>query len=743
METTMSQERFSQPMQDEVIDLRQYWMTINRNKWGILGFAIIIAILTTLVVFSMKPIYRATATLLIEAKQANVVSIEEVYGLDTNNNEYYLTQFEILKSRQLAERVIDKLNLSAHPEFNQEPSAFSFNWRELLPVELPQETVTPEEAAKAKLQRLTNDFIGRLTISPVRKTQLVNITFEANDRVLAAQVANAVGDAYIENNLDARMQLTYKASEWLMDRLSGLREQVNKSEEKLQAYRNQEQIVGSDGGAEIANNELSLISTRLVDARRTRLEAESLYRQIKAVPSNNLEAYENLPAILNHPLIRDLKLAELQTALKKADLAKRYGAKHPQMQAVESELADVRNSLYNQIQKIVRSIENDYRIAQTNERSLQADQERAKQRLQTINNKDHQLKSLEKEAESNRQLYDTFFNRLNETNATGDLQTANARISDPAEAPLLPAKPKKKLIIVLSFVASIMFGIVLAFLMEALNNTIKTASDVENKLYSTMLGLLPLLAKKKGAENQSYSAYINDSKSPYAESVRTIRTGVVLSALDNPHKILCCTSSIPGEGKTSLAINLATSIGQMEKVLLIDADMRKPSIAKAFGLSGKLDGLSNLVAGTSKLEECIHRAEANNIDIMTAGTIPPNPLDLLASKRFAKVLAALESHYDRIVIDTAPVQAVSDSLVLAQHVGAMIYVVKSDSTNIHQIKAGLKRLKEVNAPVIGIVLNQVDIKKASKYYGNDYHGYYDTYGYADEIAQDSKPKSAV
>ena len=735
MDTT---DKFNQQTPEEVIDLRQYWMTINRNKWSILSFAVIISILTTLVVFSMQPVYRATATLLIESQQANVVSIEEVYGLDSSNNEYFLTQFEILKSRQLAEKVILKLNLLDHPEFNPEPSTLSFNWRDLIPVELPQQTVSEEELAQSKFQSVTTDFLGRLTISPIRKTQLVNITFEAHDRLLAAK---AVGDAYIDNNLEARLQLTYKASEWLMERLTGLREQVNSSEEKLQQYRNAEQIIGSDGGATIANNELSLISTRLVDARRTRLEAESLYRQVKSVASPSPEAFEHIPLILNHPLVRDLKRAELETALKKADLAKRYGAKHPQMKAVESELNDVRAALYSQIKKIISSVENDYRIALANERSLKNDQTNAKQNLQSINNKEHKLQSLKKEAESNRQLYDTFFTRLKETNATGDLQTANARISDPAIAPPFPAKPKKKLIVVLAFVASIMFGIVLAFLMEALNNTVKSATDVESKLHSTMLGLLPLLDKGKSMENTSYSAYITDPQSPYSESVRTIRTGVVLSALDSPHKTLCCTSSIPGEGKTSVAINLATSLGQMEKVLLIDADMRKPSIAKAFELSNKQPGLSNLVAGTSKLEECIHRADVNNIDLMTAGIIPPNPLDLLASKRFAKVLEILETKYDRIVIDTAPTQAVSDALVLAPHVGAMIYVVKADSTNYQQAKSGLKRLRDVNAPIIGVVLNQLDIKKASKYYGNEYQGYYDSYGYSDSDNLTSETKS--
>ncbi|RTE65217.1 polysaccharide biosynthesis tyrosine autokinase [Amphritea opalescens] len=733
METNNSQENVSRLMGDDVIDLRQYWNTINRHKWGIFGFAIVVTMLTTLVVFSMKPIYRAEATLLIESQNANVVSIEEVYGLDSGNSEYYLTQFEILKSRQLAERVIDKLNLIDHPEFNQAPGFIAntiASAKALLPLGVVEEP-SEEEMARIKLQNVTSQLIGNLTIEPIRKTQLVKISYDSYEPLLSAEIANAVGDAYIENNLEARLQLTMKASGWLMERLSGLREKLKVSEQNLQQYREQEQIVGSDGGFDIANNELDMVASKHIEARRERMALESLNRQIKKLDRRNPENFELIPAILQHPLVQSLKGTVLQAELKKSELSKRYGAKHPKMKAAQSELDNARRSLNAQILSVVNGIENEYRLALSAERSLKAAVDQTKRDLQSINRKDYRLKELEKEVDANRQLYDTFFTRLSETNATGDLQSANARISDPAQPPRGPEKPKKGLIMALAFVVSIMFGIMFSFLLEALNNTIKTAQDVESKLGATMLGLLPKLAKSKKTDNVSYTAYLDENQSAFAESVRTIRTGIVLSALDNPHKILCVTSSAPGEGKTSLTLSLAYSLGQMEKVLLIDADMRRPSIAKAFGLSGKSAGLSNLVAGTAKLEETIHKDEKSGIDILPSGIIPPNPLELLSSARFAKVLEVLETKYDRIVIDTAPTQAVSDALVLSHHVGAMIYVVKADATNYQLAKNGLKRLNEVKAPLIGVVLNQVDIKKSAKY-GDDYYGYYDVYGYTAE-----------
>lgn len=720
-------------LQDDVIDLRQYWLTVMRHKWGIMGFAFVVTLLAALAVFSLEPVYRATATLLIESKQAKVVSIEQVYGLDSSNNEYYLTQFEILKSRKLAEKVIKKYGLVEHPEFNRQP-AFSFNWREYAGQYIP-ELAPGVPTEEQRYQSVVAAFIGRLNVSPVRKTQLVHISFEGYSPEFAAQMANALGEAYIESNLEAKLELTVKASSWLNERLGGLKEKLKESERRLQEFRDREQIVGGNGGLDIAGTELDLVATKLVDARRQRLEFEGLYQEIRSIGKNGpAERYERIPAVLGHPVVQSYKESLLKAEQKVSELSKRYGPKHPKMISASSEASSARRALDRQIMSVVNGIENKYRVARSSERSLEGSLGNTKQEIQGLKRKEYQLKELEQEVETNRALYDTFFTRLNETAATGDLESANARIADPAVAPMSPAKPKKKLIIALSFVVSAMFGVMCAFLLEALNNTVRSSGDVQTKLHQTMLGLLPKLTGRK-ADKISYRHYLEDNKSGFSEAVRTIRTGLVLSSLDNPHKIIAVTSTVPGEGKTSTSLSLAYSMGQMERVLLIDADMRRPSIGKLFKFGAKAPGLSNLVAGTASLEECVHKLEGEGIDVISAGTIPPNPLELLSSARFLKVLDALEKQYDRIIVDTAPCQAVSDALVLSRYVGSMVYVVKADSTPNAQIKAGLKRLAEVDAPVVGVVLNQVNLKKASRYYGEGYSGYYDVYGYgADEKA---------
>lgn len=716
-------------MNEEVIDLRQYWQTILRHKWGIISFAVVVTILTTLVVFSISPIYRATATLLIESQQAKVVSIEEIYGLNSSNTEYYLTQFEIIKSRKIAEDVIRTLNLVEHAEFNREPTV-TFNWRELAAGFLP-DLAAKEPSEEDVFQGVVDAFIGRLSIAPVRKTQLVKISFDAYDPKFAATIANSVGEAYINNNLEAKLELSLKATTWLNGRLGGLKGSLSASEKNLQAFRNREQIIGSGGGLDIANRELDLVAEKLVDARRSRLEAETLYRQIRSMGSDaSPETYEQIPAVLVHPIIQSYKESMLKVEQRQSELSKRYGSKHPKMMAVQSELTSARHSLNTQIISVIKGIESKYKVAYQRERSLEGSMGNSKKSIQSLMGKSYELKELEQEVKTKKALYDSFFTRLNETTATSSLESANARLSDPAVAPRVAAKPKKKLIVLLSMVVSTMFAVVCAFLLESLNNTIRSARDVQEKLGQTMLGLLPELTGL--AEHASYRQYLDDPKSGFSESVRTIRTGLVLSSLDNPHKVIAVTSTVPGEGKTSVAFCLSYALGQLERVLLIDADMRRPSVGKFLKLGSGAPGLSNLVAGTATVEECIHSTEDGKVDVLSAGVIPPNPLELLSSSRFADVLLELEGRYDRIVIDTAPCQAVSDALVLSKRVASMVYVVKADATSSTQVKAGLQRLSEVDAPVVGLVLNRVNLNKSSQYYGEGYSGYYDVYGYGQD-----------
>ena len=278
-----------------------------------------------------------------------------------------------------------------------------------------------------------------------------------------------------------------------------------------------------------------------------------------------------------------------------------------------------------------------------------------------------------------------------------------------------------------------MLGVLLAFLHEALDKTIKRSEDVEAKLGVAMLGLLPLIKTNRKNREAHAFAMLDPHETSYAEAMRTIRTGLVLSSLDNPHKVILITSSVPGEGKTTIATNLATAMAKMEKVLLLGADLRRPLLMRSLGITGGHLGMTDILAETSTLQACIHHMDEANFDVLPCGQIPPNPLELLSSDRFSKLLEVLEKAYDRIIIDSPPLQAVSDSLVLSHYAKAVVYVVESDSTHEHMVKNGLKRLRERGAPLAGVILNKVDIDRAKKY-GYEYSGYYDHYGYSSDKA---------
>ncbi|WOX04848.1 GumC family protein [Microbulbifer pacificus] len=721
-------------LQEEVIDLRQYWRVVDRFKWRIAGLSVAVAMLTAMVVFSMTPMYQATATLMIEAEQAKALSIEEVYGLDSSRKEYLLTQFEILKSKRIAERVVQRLNLTSHPEFDPEQQSPSLKSRikSWLPFMRQPEPLPEEDAAKLKLQQVTEAFSGRLEISPVRNTQLVNITFESASPQLAAQVANTVAVVYTESQMEAKLEVTQQATTWLNSRLDDLRSKLEESESALQNFQEVEGLVDVEGVRGLASRELNEITNQLLLVRKELKQAESV-RELVKVRGTDIDALATLPEVLNHSVIQDVKRAEVEASRRVSELARRYGPKHPQMIAARDQLASVESKLHAEIRQLVAGIESDYQAAQSNERALLQELSSAKAEYQRITRKETRYDELKREVEVNTQLYNAFLTRFKETSEIADFEAANARLTDPAVAPRSPAKPKKKLIVALAFVVSAMFGVVLAFLFEVLNDGVRNPDDVENKLGQRMVGLLPWVPHDKRQRLGLRTFYQADNYR-FAEAIRTLRTSLVLSHLDKPVKVISVTSSIPGEGKTTVSENLAFSLVQMEKVLLIDADMRRPSIGKEFGLPVYQPGLSNLISGSASLAECIYRDEDSGLDVIPAGAVPPNPQELLASPRFAQALKVLSDKYDRIILDTAPTQVVSDALVISRVADSMVYVVKADSTRQKVITDGIGRLLQVGAKLDGVVLNQVDMSKSGGY--GEYYGYYGgRYGYGAENAK--------
>ena len=731
--TSRQQPPVVQHEDDDEIDLFKLWNTIWRRKWSIIALTLVVAMVTVLIVLSMTPIYRAAATLLIEQNKANVVSIEQVYGLDGSGNEYLQTQFELLKSRSLAERVVEELGLVTHPEFDplqkEAPllSIGSLNPKNFIPGDFPEDLAEDTGPTQEQIfDSVVKQFMGRISIEPQGKSQLVRVQVDMADRYMAANAANRLAQGFIEAQLEASMSMSASASAWMNSRLEELRNKLKEAESQLQAFREQENLVDIDGVSTISAAELAATSNRMVDARSNRAEAESLYRQVQSMKSGGWRQLATVSAVLGDPLIRQFKANEAQAKSKVDELSKRYGERHPVMEAALTELAAAEASLRGQVEQVVAAIERNYRLAVANEQSLRGSVNENRAQIQDISRKEFQLREYQREVDSNRALYEIFLTRLKETAATSDLETVNARVVDTATVPTNPIKPKKALIVLLATFLAGLVGVGLTLLLEMLNNTFKSTEDVESKLNLPVLGILPLIKKKQRKEIAHL--FERDTEKAFSESIRTIRTSLVLSDLDKPHKVIVVTSSIPGEGKSTVAANLAIALGQMEKVLLVDADMRRPTLAKNFDFTVGTPGLANVIAGTAELEESIQTSYG--VDMISAGAVPPNPLELLSSPRFGELIERLKGQYDRIVIDSPPTQAVSDALMLGTLANALIYVIKSDDTSIPLAVKGVGQLLQSNAPVTGVVLNQVDIKKAKKY-GYNYGGYYDYYGYSD------------
>src|SRR5437868_13597628 len=707
------------------IDLRQYWSIVNRRKWSIIGLALAVGLLTTLVVFAMTPIYRASATLLIESQAPNVVSIQEVYGLDTRSQDYLATQIEIMGGRPIAETVVDGLGLIEQPEFTppHPKPLIDLDWRSWLSLGL-QKRASP--SPQNERERVVDAYLDKLRIEPVRMTQLVRVQFDSADPKLAASVAEAHAKAYIDSTLEARADATRSATEWMATRVESLRKELQASEASLQAYREQEQIVDVSGLKALPAAEISNLSSRLLEVRQTLASAQIAYLQVTPAAGRG-DNLLGVPALLADEGMRRVQTTQATGQKAVAELEKRYGSSHPKMIAAQNELAQATENLNNQARSVTESIRKRYEAAKSEEAAIVAALNRAGQQYQQVGRKESKLESLQRAVDTDRQLYDLFLKRLSETSATGDLASARARIVEHAVVPRLPAKPNKLRIVSITVLLTLLFGVGVAFLLASLDNTVRSSRDVEEKLKRPLLGIEPLLGGEalRAVSTLGKSDETRETDPRFAEAMRTIRTAISLDSLDKPHKIILVTSSIGSEGKSIFALNLAVAFARGERTLLLDGDLRRPSVGKILGLPRDAPGLSELLTNRAQLSECVIGTGVKDLHAISTGFIPPDPLQILSSSRMASALKVLGHTYSRIIIDCAPILPVSDAAVLSKYADCVLYVVKSDATRVPQIKTGLGLLERVNAPILGIVLTQFDVRKAEKYADYAYGNYYE------------------
>ena len=699
------------PSANTPLSYLQYLAAIRRHKWSVLGLALIAAFIAGLVSLTLPSVYKAKSILLIEPPQSKVMSIEDIYSIEKSSGEFFYTQVEILRSRDMAARVINKLSLEKHPEFAS-----------LLGRAAPKGNgaVAPP-LNESEMQILVNVFLSHLSLNIIHNTHLVEIYFDALDPVLAANVVNQLAKSFLDSNLENQMIAASESSNWLIEKIGPLKEELVNAEKRLQAYREKEKLADLDGVRSLVVNELNGITSNLVDVRKRRSELEILLAQIQTSKDR-----ETIPAIIDRDLVRGALASRADVEKRLAELSKRYGPEHPKMLAARSERIAAQKALESQLSSTVQSIEKEYEASIAKEKSLLDNMNRAKTDVFEVNSKEYQLKELKREVETRRRLYEAFFNRFQETDAIKDFDPVNARIAEHAAVPLSPFKPNRRQIVVFVFLVFLVAGASLAVSLELLKSTFRSVDDIEHVLKLPILGLIPFVKPREGIALSVDKVFSGEDGVNVEEFVHSIRTALLLSNVDHKKRITLVTSSVPAEGKSIVSGCLAVAVAQLEKVLLIDADMRRPSAHKQFEDMKNTRGLADVLTGSLSIDECIQHMEQYKVDVLAVGQIPPKPLDLLSSKRFLDLLDELMTRYDHIIIDSPPVHAVSDALVLSRHVDNVIFVIKSGSTSHYVARHAMAKLHSVDANILGAVLNQFDPVHSP--YTNNYYQYMYEYG---------------
>jgi capsular exopolysaccharide synthesis family protein len=738
----------------ELSPLRQLFSTLWRRKWIIVTCVIVAFAISVLWVLQMTPRYVAEAVVVVESRRENVVNIQSV--LQGISPDFYTneTEAQILRSRGLAARVVDQLNLVKDPSLNPllappKPGLQSvlrdLNLGELVSDLLPDlardmfpgrtEDVAAKLAAlpqdqrdKAVRERVIDAFLANLTVTAQERSRAIRISFIAENADLAAQAVNTLADIYILDTVNAKYDATSRASDWLNGRVADLRARTQESQQALEAYRRKIGIIDLGQRATLLTQQLAELNSKLIAARTERGEAQAKYQQLRRLLTSSANI-DSANAVLDSPLIQRLREQEAVVLREIGELKTVLREEHPRLVLKRNELADLQGNIRKEIEKIGINEQSKLAIAQARETTLQQEVGKLQSQIQEQNEAEVSLRQLESELNANKQLYETVLSRFKETDVQGQsVQTADARMISPATPPARPAYPKKTLIVGFALVVSVVLGIAIVFLLEHLDSGFRSMRQLEASSGVVTIGMVPQVTGLRSAAPQDQ--VIERPHSVFSESIRGIRTALLLSNVDKPPRTVLFTSSVPGEGKTSTVLALARASAKAgQRVVVLDCDVRAPSVHTQLGMPN-LRGLVDVLSGDAKLEDVIEIDDRSGAHFITAGSAAPNPTDLLGSARMRQLLERLREVYDLVVIDTPPVLAVSDVLILLRLADKTCFLVRWGKTHRGAAMGALRQVMDAGASLLGTVLTQVDAKKHAQYhYGNSayYYGAYKKY----------------
>src|SRR5436309_1105430 len=715
-----------------------YWQVVSRRRWTILCVFLGTLLAATIYTFTVRPVFTGTVSLRIEKEPPRVLKFDEVVKEADNQQDYYQTQYKILLSRSLANRVIGLLQLDQHEEFVDDQDGWLARGESWLKEQLVRWIPVPPPAAPEATDDLmvasplTDTFLKRVIVDPVRNARLVNVSFDSHFPDLAARTANTLADAFIAQQMDRMVEATRYATQFLAKQLEEARGKLGESETHLSNYLNSHGILFVTADRlgqpqDIITQQLTLMSEAFLRARADRMAKESLLTQA------SVQDAFTLPAVLQSPLIAQLKTDGAALEGEYRRFSQTFKPDYPRMLALKEKIDENRRQLRTEIDRTLASLKSDFESSVRTEKALEASLTKQSSLARGLAENMAEYNLLRREVDTSRDLYASLLGRLRETQVSAALLTSNISVVDAAEIPIGPSRPRKSLNLLIACLAGLGGGIGLAFLFEYLDTNIKDTKEVESVLRVPALGVVPsraaferMMARRKALEAGPAStpfALVSHSELPsvFAEAFRNLRTSILYSTPERPPKTLMMTSLQPEDGKTSLVTNLAITLAQLggSPVLLVDADMRRPMVHRVLSVE-QTPGLSTYLTGQADLDQVIVPSGIPNLFVIPAGRIPVNPAELLASARLREAIETLGQRFAYIVFDTGPMFGVSDAMILAGQLEGTVLVLRHGRASRDAAQRAIRSLIAVRARLLGVILNDVDLQANS-------YGYYDSY----------------